>query len=126
VSDILKAKEKLEAAQREYEEAITVAHDALLAQRAEIDRKLAELGAVAKSASMTPGGGTRRSGIKKEMMNLIKGHQSGMPRADILKKMGVKGDKSAESSISNALANAKRKGELTQSSDGTYKAVPCV
>ena len=58
------------------------------------------------------------------MMRIIKGHQAGISRADLLDKMGIKGDRASEQSVSNALANAKRKGELAQSGDGKYKAVP--
>jgi hypothetical protein len=43
-----------------------------------------------------------------------------MARADILTAMGAAGDKRAEQSISNALSNAKKQGQVALV-DGLYK-----
>lgn len=64
--------------------------------------------------------GTRRSGIRQEVLNLLKQHQDGISRSDILDAMNAKGDKKAEQSISNALANAKKNGDITLT-DGLYR-----
>ena len=45
---------------------------------------------------------------------------NGLPRAAILEQMGAT-EKKQQQSISNALANLKKKGELT-AVDGVYKA----
>ena len=63
----------------------------------------------------------RRSGVRDMLMKTIRPNPQGLTRAEILEKMGVKGDKSAEQSVSNALATAKKKGEIVQADDGKYR-----
>ena len=63
----------------------------------------------------------RRGGIRDEILALIKGESQGMTRADIIEKKGVRGDKSGEQSISNALTNMKKAGQVTQD-NGRYLA----
>lgn len=60
----------------------------------------------------------RRSGVRAEVKALVKKHP-GITRADILDKLDAKGEKKAEQSISNALANLKKAGEITLT-DGQY------
>lgn len=67
--------------------------------------------------------GSRRTGIKADLMKTLRPHPQGLTRAEILEKMGIKGDKSAEQSVSNALAQGKKKGEIEQDNDGKYKEV---
>src|ERR1039457_4243789 len=62
--------------------------------------------------------GTRRTGIREELLKLIHDN-SGIGRAAILEKTGVKGDKKAEQSVSNALAALKKAG-LVDNPDGGY------
>ena len=66
--------------------------------------------------------GSRRSGMRNELTNLIKGHPDGLTRADILLRMNLKGDKSGERSVSNALSALKKQGML-DSKDGNYTLV---
>lgn len=61
--------------------------------------------------------GSRREGL----IEIIKQNPDGINRADILDKLGAKGNKSAEQSISNALATLKKKGTIGQN-DGKYVA----
>ncbi len=49
---------------------------------------------------------------------MVKGGK-GMGRADILEALGVKGDKSGEQSVSNALSALKKKGDIAVE-DGKY------
>jgi hypothetical protein len=75
--------------------------------------------------SLTQDGATtttssRRTGIRAEVMATLKKHPNGISRADLLEAMNAKGDKRAEQSISNALSNAKKQGQLTLI-DGLYK-----
>ena len=53
---------------------------------------------------------------------LIAGKPDGMTRGEILTELGIKGDKAAEGSISNALNGMKKSGKLL-SKDGKYIAV---
>lgn len=64
----------------------------------------------------------RRSGMRQQVLDLIKGKPHGIARADLIEAMEAKGDKSAEQSISNALSALKKQGTIT-SADGQYKVV---
>lgn len=63
---------------------------------------------------------TRRGGVANDVLATIKNHPDGLTRAGVLEIMGAH-DKSAQQSISNALSNLKKKGQLT-AVDGVYKA----
>jgi hypothetical protein len=59
----------------------------------------------------------RRDGI----FAMIKQHAKGISRGDLLEAMGLKGNKSSEQSVSNALNNLKKAGRIV-STDGKYAA----
>jgi hypothetical protein len=61
------------------------------------------------SAPRTPWGEKRGA-----ILALIAEHPDGMTRAEIIDALQARGDKSAEQSISNALAALKKTGRLTQ------------
>ena len=63
--------------------------------------------------------GTRRTGIRDDVLRVIQEHGEGISRADILEQMEAKGDKRAEQSISNALSNLKKSDVITLE-DGLY------
>lgn len=65
--------------------------------------------------------GTRRTGIRQEVLDRVKGKPDGVSRADLLDAMGLKGNKSGEQSISNALSALKKQG-LIDNKDGMYIA----
>lgn len=65
--------------------------------------------------------GTRRSGIRNEVLALVKANP-GINRSSLIAKMDIKGDKSAEQSLSNALAALKKAG-LIVNPDGAYAAI---
>jgi hypothetical protein len=52
---------------------------------------------------------------------LLKQHPAGLARKDILERMGLKGDKAGESSISNALTALTKANQVTRR-DGRYVA----
>lgn len=64
--------------------------------------------------------GSRRSGIRDDLTSLIGKHPQGISRADILANMDVKGDKTGERSVSNALSALKKQGVLNHADDGNY------
>jgi hypothetical protein len=70
------------------------------------------------------GGRTRvRSGSKREaLLQVISDNPDGLTRGQILEKMGLKGDKSGEMSVSNALT-ALTKATQVARRDGKYIAV---
>src|SRR4029079_16007866 len=45
----------------------------------------------------------RRGSKREQLFELIRQHPDGLARKDILERMGLKGDKSGEMSVSNAL-----------------------
>jgi len=88
---------------------------------------IAELNALGFNYRLTGGPsaagfGKRRTGVRQEVLNTIKGAPEGLSRADLLEKMSAKGDKSAEQSISNALA-ALKKNHTISADDGIYRTV---
>lgn len=70
---------------------------------------------VAKAGKRAPRGEKRRS-----VLDLVR-KSEGLTRGEILEKLGVKGDKSAEQSVSNALT-ALKKQNLLASKDRKYVA----
>ena len=102
-------------------------------RKAAIDAEIAgiqqEMKAVAAYEAATTGKavatttGKRHTGIRGEVLAKVKAHRKGIGRAPLLEEMGVKGDKSGEKSVSNALAALKKAGNIT-AEDGVYKAAP--
>ena len=62
----------------------------------------------------------RRSGVRKQVLQVIKDNKGGIGRADILVALDLKGDKSGEQSVSNALSALKKMNAVT-AKDGKYK-----
>lgn len=62
--------------------------------------------------------GSRR-GSRQDSITALLTSKPGLSRGEILEALGLKGDKTAEQSISNALNNMKKAGKLTQQ-DGKY------
>jgi hypothetical protein len=63
-----------------------------------------------------------RAGSKREqILDMIKQHPDGLARKDILERMGLKGDKAGESSISNSLTALNKANQVTRQ-DGRYIA----
>ncbi len=77
-------------------------------------------------AKRKPGKGTRRTGRRGEkrqaVLDLIQKNPVGLSRGEILVQMGVKGNRSAEQSVSNALS-ALKKSEKVDSREGKYVPV---
>jgi len=108
---------KLAQAQKELEEAVADERKRLLAQRAEIDKKIAELDAVAGVKST----GTRRTGIRRSILAEIKKQPSGTTPAAIRDALNLN-DPSGRSAVANALAALKKAGKIRQHDDGEYVA----
>lgn len=62
----------------------------------------------------------RRGSRRTAILELLKGSSDGLKRGDIIRKMGLKGDKSGEQSISNAL-NALKKAAAVVAKDRKYR-----
>ncbi len=115
-------------------ENLTEKRKEILAKQKELDKQLAELDreftavaayeAAKKGRSITIGGaatGSRapRGQRQQQIIDILRKNPSGVGRADILEALGVKGDKSGEQSVSNALNNMKKAGKV-KAADGKY------
>ena len=65
-------------------------------------------------------GGGRKGGKRDDIFKLVQ-ESGGATRGELIEKLGIKGDKSGEQSLSNALSALKRDGRVTQSGDGKYQ-----
>jgi len=110
--------------------------DKVRARKADIDREFETVsGELQKIASFFTGGGkgNGRSGSKvgscragrgqrrQQVLDAITSSPQGATRGEIIEKMGVKGDKALEQSVSNALA-ALFKSKAVKREDGRYRA----
>jgi hypothetical protein len=119
---------------------------ALVAQQREVEKKLAdidrELGAIgayetaktrkaakpaaaaprkARAARKAPTTRGRRGSKRDAIMEVIKANPTGLSRGELLAKMGLKGDKSGEMSVSNALTALTKSNQVGRI-DGKYVA----
>ena len=62
----------------------------------------------------------RRGSRREALLQLIGQHPQGLTRGEILERMGLKGDKSGEMSVSNALT-ALTKGNQVSRAGGKYR-----
>jgi hypothetical protein len=83
--------------------------------------RLVEGAGTTRTAPTSTGTRTRKSGVADEVLAVIKASTDGLPRAGVLEQMGAH-DTKAQQSISNALSNLKKKGQLT-ADGGVYRAV---
>lgn len=80
--------------------------------------KLVDGGSTTRAATSTR---TRKSGVADEVHAIIKSAQEGLTRSGVLAAMNAM-DAKAQQSISNALSNLKKKGQVS-AENGVYKAV---
>lgn len=109
---------------RKEREELSRKRDELLRERDDIDRRVQEIDRefeavdayervkTGKAAGRTTGGSRRRTGIRQNVLDVVRRNPGGISRAQILQEMRVKGDKRAEQSISNALSNLKKQGAV--------------
>ena len=113
IKDLEKQRQKLLATGKA--EALKRAEDAI-----------ADLQALGFTYTLTEKGTTvppspRRKGVRTEVLELIRQFPLGIKRADILKQLNTANSKTAEQSISNALA-ALKKDETITANAGLYTA----
>jgi hypothetical protein len=110
------------------------ARDEALAKKAEIEKGLQSIerefmainayqrakGGKGARAGRQNGRRPGRRGEKRQaILDVIRQHPGGLSRGEILNLMGVKGDKSGEQSVSNALT-ALKKSQKVSSREGKY------
>jgi len=64
----------------------------------------------------------RRGSKREQLLELIKQHPEGLARKDILERMGLKGDKAGEMSVSNALTAMTKANQVVRA-EGRYRVV---
>ena len=117
MTDIQAAKQKLEQAQKEYQQDVAKQREVLVKQRDEIDRQIAEIDTL--SGNQARPSGKRRTGIRQEVRNCVMANEPIAP-AEIRAKLNLGDDASAKQAVSNALGALKKKGDVI-SADGKYK-----
>lgn len=128
-SDVMK--DERERLHRE-REAVFNQQQELESKLAEINRELAAIDAYEaaktgkQAAPQQQQRGTRgrrqaRRGSRREaLLQLISQHPQGLSRGEILERMGLKGDKSGEMSVSNALTALTKTSQVSRSG-GKYR-----
>src|SRR3954464_2779584 len=103
------------------QEELTRKLDAVNREYAAIEAyETAKTGKNARQAPARPQQQARRGSRRQELLELIR-QSDGLSRGEILERMGLKGDKSGEMSVSNALT-ALTKSNQVRREDGKYRA----
>src|ERR1051325_6901077 len=63
----------------------------------------------------------RRGSRREALLEVIRGNSEGLSRGEILQRMGLKGDKSGGTSVSNALTALTKSGQVSRK-EGKYVA----
>ncbi len=89
-----------------------------------VENALKELNALGYNYKLTgtTTTGTRRTGIRKHVLDAVKAAPNGITRAELLTQLNAT-DKSAQQSVSNALAALKKAGTV-DAKDGVYSSNP--
>jgi hypothetical protein len=117
---LTRERETIRGQQRELEQKLTAIDREFQAIEA---YETAKSGKVARGGGVSAGRGTRaRRGSKREgILQAIKNAASGLSRGELLQALGLKGDKSGEMSVSNALT-ALTKSNQVRRDGGKYHA----
>src|SRR4051794_8219395 len=84
----------------------------------------AKTGKAVRSARQSGGRRTqtaRRGGRREALLEVIRGNPDGLKRGEIIERMGLKGDKAGERSVSNALTALTKSGQVSRH-EGKYVA----
>ena len=119
---ISKEKQRLQKARADVVKNIRSLEDQLKGIDAEVKAIQAYESARGVKAGTSTGRRRRRKTSRRaEIVKIVQSSKAGVGRAGIIDKLGIKGDKSAEQSVSNALSAMKKAGELKHE-DGLYSA----
>jgi hypothetical protein len=80
----------------------------------------AKTGKAARQASVGRQSRTRRGSRREALLEIIR-QSDGLSRGEILERMGLRGDKSGEMSVSNALTALTKSNQVCRE-DGKYRA----
>ncbi len=98
--------------------------DAINREFAAIDAyEAAKTGKAARPARrVAPRSGVRRGSKREELLRVIRENPAGLKRGEILERMGLKGNKAGEMSVSNALTALAKAGQVSRD-EGKYRLV---
>ena len=75
----------------------------------------------ARQSGSARGQTTRRGSRREALLEVIRGNPEGLKRGEIIERLGLKGDKSGEMSVSNALTGLTKSGQASRH-EGKYVA----
>ena len=114
-------REQVFTAQQELESKLAAINNELRAIDAYEAAKTGKTAAPARQARGGAARTTERRGSRREgLLALIRQNVAGLSRGEILEKMGLKGNKSGEMSVSNALTALTKAGQVSRQ-DGKYR-----
>lgn len=73
-----------------------------------------------RTPSAPSGGGTRRTGIREQILQIVTDHPNGIKTTDIRESIGAEG-KSGAQSVANAIAALAKEGKIASVERGMYK-----
>ena len=111
-------REQIFSAQHELEIKLAAINNELRAIDAYESAKSGKAAAPARRARGAARGTTRRGSRREGLMALMRENAAGLTRGEILEKMGLKGNKSGEMSISNALTALTKAGQVSRQDGG--------
>ena len=111
-------REEIRRQHRELEEELAVIHREFLA----IDAyEAAKSGKPKRASGASRASGARRGSKRDSIIAVLKASPTGLSRGDILEQMGLRGNKSGEMSVSNALTALTKANQVVRR-DGKYVA----
>ena len=111
-------REEIRRQHRELEEELAVIHREFLA----IDAyEAAKSGKPKRASGVSRATGPRRSSKRDSIIAVLKASPTGLSRGELLEQMGLRGNKSGEMSVSNALTALTKNNQVTRK-DGKYIA----
>jgi hypothetical protein len=114
-------REQVFSQQQELETKLTLINHELVAIDAYEAAKSGKAAAPARPTRAGAGRRTTRRGSRREgLLTLMRENPGGLTRGEILDRMGLKGDKSGEMSVSNALTTLTKGGQVNRE-DGKYR-----
>jgi hypothetical protein len=112
--------------------------ETIFSQQQELEGKLAEINrefaaieayeaaktgkAPARKTTGTRAASSRKGSKRDGIMEVIKANPAGLTRGELLEKMGLKGDKSGEMSVSNALTALSKGNQIARNDEKKYIA----
>src|SRR3954465_14202387 len=106
-------------AELEHELGAIDAYETATAKSASTQKARSRRAPARKTKRNQPNAATRRGGKRDALLQVLRENPEGLRRSEILVRLGVKGNKSGETSVSNALTALTKTNQLARQ-DGKY------